>query len=107
MSDLLPTKVGETEVYIEVSPSYGAEDVSAVDSVVGRAEDAFERARQTIVQVAESLTSAVRHMDAALTPDEFTLEFAIKFGGEGQVILTKLTGEAQITVSLTHRHRRE
>jgi len=68
------------------------------------ARDAFERARTTVTSVAKSMVEAVRELDRKVTPDEFTLEFAIKFTAEGNALVAKAAAEANLKITMKYVH---
>lgn len=106
MSEIIEAKVNGKIIYIETELMPGSEEVSAGRKALGEVENAMLQARDTIVGVAESLFSSVKAIDQALTPDEFLLEFAIKFTAEGQVVVAKSGAEAGIKVAMTYRHEK-
>lgn len=106
MSEIIEAKVNGKTIYIETEFVPGSEEVSAAKKTMGEVENAMTQARETIISVAESLFSSVKAIDQALTPDEFLLEFAIKFTAEGQVVVAKASAEAGIKVALTYRHNK-
>jgi len=103
-TSIQPMRVGDQEVYVEIE-HYGEEEVAAVSKILDRVENAFEGVRQTIINMAQGVVSAIDELGEKGAPDEFTLEFSLKIGAEGQIILTKLGGEAQIKITLLHRHK--
>jgi hypothetical protein len=72
----------------------------------GRTEEAIEKLREvgdSIAEVCKSIQGAVAERLAQSQPDEFTLEFGVKIGGEGSVIISKVSGEASLKVTGTWR----
>ena len=66
---------------------------------VASAERRFSEVRALIVSCSYELAQAISEIPK---PDEVVAEFGIKFGGEAGVpMLTKVTGEAAIKVSIT------
>ena len=106
MTDLLevPLDTGAS-VLVEVGPSEvprgdGLVLASNIPGVVGRAavslEDALDRLEPVVKALAARLTSA--------GPDEMSVEFGIKLGGETGVILAKGTAEVNFKVAMSwHR----
>jgi hypothetical protein len=102
MAKLLPISIDGEIVYVEVEAAYGSEQTSAVDQVLDRAEDAFERAKVTITSVSKSIVGAILALDKAVTPNEFELQFAIKFTAEGNAVLASAAAEATLNVTMTY-----
>jgi hypothetical protein len=105
MSKLLQTSVDNQMLYIEVD-SYGTEKVGVrPEEVLEKTRDAFERAKATISSITQSMVSTVQSMSDTVRPDEFELEFAIKFNAEGQVVLAKAAAEASLKVTMTYKKK--
>ncbi len=107
MSDIIPVEVDDQTIYLEVDQRFGSEETSAIGKTIDVAQDAFEHARTTIITVAKSMVGAVRQLDQSMAPDEFELEFAIKFNAEGQAILAKATAEASLKIVMTYKHKED
>jgi hypothetical protein len=101
----VPVQVGETTVYIEMSSGSGAGEEHTSGGAIGRVQDSFERAKQTIVNLSSEMVRAVRSIDQALTPNEFTLEFGVKFTIDGNVVIAALSSEATLNVKLVYQHK--
>lgn len=102
----LKVNIGGEVVYFEVEPTFGSEKTSAMSTALERAEDAFERAKKTVTSIASSMVSDLQKLDQKITPDEFTLEFAIKFTAEGNVMVTKVGNEANFKISMKYNHNK-
>ncbi len=102
MSDL-SVQINGQEVLIEVEPVYGSE-YTGVGDVVEHAQDAFERATTTITNVSQSMVRAVRSLGGENRPNEFSLEFGIKFKVDGSVMIASTSGEATLTVKMVYQH---
>lgn len=102
MPELIPVQLDEVTVFIESSRSYGSEETSAVDKVAGRIEDSFDTAQTAIVAMAEKFITSVNGMREATKPDELAVEFAIKFSAEGNVVVTKIGGEATFKITMKY-----
>jgi hypothetical protein len=102
MSDLI-VQINGQEVLIETEQDYGSE-YTGVGEVVGRAQDAFERATTTISNVSKSMVSTIRSLKGENRPNEFSLEFGIKFKIDGSVVLASSSGEATLTVKMLYKH---
>ncbi len=104
MAETIPVTIEGKTIYIEMDAAYGSEETSpgALDHLTS----AFDRARETAVAVASSMTSAIRAMDEALTPDEFELEFGIKFKVDGTVVVASIGTESTLTIKMLYRHKK-
>ena len=102
MAELLVATVDNHPIYIEAEPTYGSEQTTSLDEAVERAGDALEQARTTIVSVATSMVGAVTDLANATQPNEFTLEFAIKFNAEGRAIVAKASAEANLKITMKY-----
>lgn len=99
-----PMLIGNREVYVEIE-QYGEEEVTAANRVLSQVENAFEAVQYTIINVSKSIVSAIDELGEKGAPDEFKIEFSLKIGAEGQIILTKMAGEAQLAITLVHRRK--
>jgi Trypsin-co-occurring domain 1 len=102
----LSVQINGQEVLIEAEPVYGSED-TGVGDVVEHAQDAFERATKTISNVSKSMVQAVRSLQGENRPNEFSLEFGIKFKVDGSVMIASTSGEATLTVKMMYKHSPE
>lgn len=106
----LPIDVNGNTIYIEAEatqvvgsqPTFGG-----FDRVLKEAPDTFVHAQQTVKSIAVGMVSAIKEIHKTLAPEEFQIEIALKFTAEGNVVLTKLGGEAQILIHLTYRQSDE
>jgi Trypsin-co-occurring domain 1 len=106
----LPINVNGNTVYIEAEATQvvGSQPTSGgFDRVLKEAPDTFVRAQQTVKSIAVGMVSAIKEIHTKLAPEEFEIEIALKFTAEGNVVLTKLGGEAQIMIHLTYRQSEE
>jgi len=106
MSKPLPVKIDGQTVYFEVETASGFEEVGVPDDMLDKAEDAFDRTKDIVVSIAKGMVGAIRTLDEKLTPDEFSMEFAVKLSGEGNVIVTKVGAEANFKISLKYVHKK-
>lgn len=105
MSEIISTVVNGKEIFVEVERRYGSENTTSLDDALSKTGNAFELAKDTITGVTESVIGAIQAMDRAITPEEFTVEFAIKFSAEGQAILAKASAEANLKITLSYKHK--
>ncbi|SRR5579885_385132 len=106
----LPVDINGVTVYVEVEATQivGSQPTSAgLDKVLKEVPDTFAHAQQTVKSIAAGMVSAIREIRKDLSPQKLEIEIALKFTVEGKVILTKLSGEAQILVHLTYRQKNE
>ncbi len=108
MAGTIISYVDGQPVYIEVSTesetsrvTRGGDPVKAI----GKVEDALDTAKDTILNVARKMITAVRTADQSITPDDFELTFSIKFTAEGQAVIAKATGEASLQVKMIYKHK--
>jgi hypothetical protein len=107
-------------LYMPLSRDEGAHLVAEVDSVdlegvelvaddgsghltkaVGSLAEAFDKLEPALGMIVSRLRSAARQ------PDEITVDFGLKLGGEAGLVFAKGTVEANIAVSVTWKHRTE
>jgi Trypsin-co-occurring domain 1 len=101
----IPVTIEGKNLYIEVEPQYGSEATSAHGTPTARIDQAFENAKESIIAVCQSMVDTVRKVDTAVTPDEFSLEFGIKFKADGTILLASVSTEASLTVRMTYKHK--
>ena len=108
MSDrLIPLRLGDVEVFVEVSPGVGSESTSTVADAAARLSESFARSQQAIVEMAVSTADMVRKATSrGARPDELVLEFGLRFSAQGHVIVASVAGEATLTVRLAYDGRR-
>lgn len=107
MANLLEVNVDGTTVYIEAESRYGSEGTTTSKEAIEKAQEAFERAQDTVASVSSSMVRAIKKLDKAVTPNEFQIEFALKFTAEGKAVLTKVGGEATLTITMTYKHDKD
>lgn len=106
MSTAIQVLVDDTPIFIEVEEAQvrGSERTSARD-VGARVQDAFERAKQTIVHISSSMVQTIQALGQATIPDEFTIEFGIKFKVDGTVFIASSSTEAALKVKMVYRNK--
>jgi hypothetical protein len=101
-AQLIPVRVGDIEIQVEAvvvagtQPTSGGKTGKAAETV----KDAFERAQETIIQVAKSTAEMIDRAGTAVRPDRVDVEFGLKFTASGGVIMAGVAGEASLTVTL-------
>jgi len=97
-------RIGETEILVETTAVAGTEQASAVDALQGKAVDAFEQAKDAIVEVAKMTVGMIGRLprSAVAQPSTVELEFALGFTVSGNVLLAGATANANLTVRLSY-----
>lgn len=101
----IPVTIEGQQLYIEIEPQYGSESTSTRGTSPAKLDEVFENAKSSIVAVCQSMVDTVRKVDAAITPDEFSLEFGIKFKADGSILLASVSTEASLTVKMVYKHK--
>lgn len=95
--------VGSLEVEVEAVPVVGTEATSGkVSKAAGSVLDAFGRAQETIIAVAQSTADMIDQSGAVARPDGVEVEFGLKFSASGGVIMAGASGEATLKVTLRY-----
>jgi len=101
---LLPIRVGDIEVLVETVELYGSEPTSALSAAQNRVSNAFDRAKEAIIQVAGSAISTIRaSAEQAGRPEKVELEFGLKFDVNGNIVLATGSAGASLTVKLSYQ----
>ncbi|RME35620.1 MAG: hypothetical protein D6793_07055 [Thermoflexia bacterium] len=90
-------------IYVEVTPSQqeGWREAGRPAEITRKAALEFERVMETVRTVACGFRDGLERLEEKTRPDEATLEFGLKLGGETDVAVVKASGEAAFKVSLT------
>lgn len=104
MAEIVPVTIQDQTIYIEMEATYGSEETSP--SALQQLTSAFDRARETAITVTSGMVSAIREMDQALTPDEFELQFGIKFKVDGTVVVASVGTESTLNIKMVYRHKK-
>jgi len=82
---LIPVRVGDVEIEVEAVPVTGTEPTSGrAAKAAGNVLDAFARAQDTIVAVAESTAQVIDRAGTAARPDRLQVEFGLSFSVSGR-----------------------
>jgi hypothetical protein len=102
---VIPTQVGSLELLVEVTQVAGSEPTSAkLDRAHGVVVGAFDRVQESIIAVAESTVSTIKHLASRAThPDEIEVKFGLTFTAQGNVVVAGAAGEASLEVTMTYR----
>ena len=92
------------KIYIETdTKSFGSDSAvvpaSSKQKVIQKAKDYLSDSVQQIKTFAEILSSSILNSDWC--PDEFELDFSVKFSADASIIISRLNTEANIGVKLT------
>jgi hypothetical protein len=91
------------DLLVETTPVAGTEPTSALGDATDRVVDAFDRARQAIVEIAASTADVIgKAADRGAHPDHLEVEFGLKISAKGNVIVAGASGEATLRVKLTY-----
>ena len=100
-SQLIQVRVGDTEIQVEAVVVAGTQPTSTkAAKAAGTVLDTFDRAQDTIIQVAKSTAEMINRTGTAVRPDRVDVEFGLKFTASGGVIMAGVSGEASLTVTL-------
>ncbi|GEM_PF-553698 len=118
MTDILTSYVDGQPVLIEIESAYnptrslegsgaarGFDASGTTTKALGSMTDALDSAKATILNVAHKMVTAIRADEPNLAPDEFELQFNLKFNAEGKAIIAKISGEASLSVKMTYRRK--
>jgi hypothetical protein len=101
---VMPVRVGDVELLVEVSPVVGSEPTSKLDRAQDAVADAYERAQAAIVAVASSTVDVIGAMGTrAVRPEQVEVTFGLKFSAQGNVVLAGASGEATLEVKLVYQ----
>ena len=99
-SRVITVRVGDTEIQVEAVVVAGTEPTSgAAGRAAGNVLGAFDRAQETIIEVAKSTAQMIDRAGAAARPDRVDVEFGLKFSASGGVIMAGVAGEASLKVT--------
>lgn len=100
---MLLVRAGDVDLLVETVPVAGSESTSRLPDASGRVVDAFDRARDAIVEITSSAADAIQRMgQRAVRPDQVEVEFGLKFSAQGNVIVAGTSGEASLVIKLTY-----
>lgn len=91
-------------VEVEVTRATGSQPTSGLGGrVLAEMPQAFEQLQRSLKNAVAAAVRAVHEVDTYLQPDEFEVEVALKLTAEGNVVLTKASGESLFSVRMTYR----
>ncbi|MEU2062390.1 CU044_2847 family protein [Streptomyces sp. NPDC013455] len=102
-SRILPTRVGDVELFVETIPVAGSESTSRLSDAGDRVVNAFDRARDALVEIAASAADAVHRLgQRAARPESLEIEFGLKFSAQGNVVVAGAASEASLLVRVVY-----
>lgn len=103
MGAVVPVRVGDGSILVETTVVAGSEPTSRASDAAGAVVDAFDAARDAIVDLATSTWEAIEEAGKrAARPAHVEVEFGLKFSAKGNVIVAGAAGEATLRVKLTY-----
>jgi hypothetical protein len=103
VSRILPIRVGDVELFMETVPVAGSESTSRLSDAGDRVVDAFDRARDALVEIASSAADAVHRLEQrAARPESLEVEFGLKFSAQGNVVVAGASSEAALVVRVVY-----
>ena len=95
----------ETNIKIELADSAFAggddplvENVASGGKVIKKAKDFLDSSLEQINIFSNSIAHSIKN--SKYCPDEFELEFAVKFGADAGIIISTVSTEANVTVKM-------
>jgi Trypsin-co-occurring domain 1 len=101
-SQLIQVQVGDIEIAVEAVTVAGTQPTANPAKAAEKVREAFDRAQETIVQVAKSTAQMIDRAGTAARPDRVDVEFGLKFSASGGVIMAGVAGEASLKVTLSY-----
>lgn len=96
---LIPIRIGDIEIMVEVAPIAGTEATSG-RTTRANVVAAFNRAQDAIVEIARSTTEIVDRAGETAPLDRLEVEFGLRFSASGEVIIAGVASEATLRVTL-------
>ena len=99
------TMEDNSKLYIETAGPTLAEDedplmtpAASGDGVVRRTEDLLKKSFTQIKNFSDNIAVSIR--SSAVCPDEFELEFGVKFAADAGIVISSLSSEANVTIRM-------
>jgi hypothetical protein len=89
---------GDDTVVVEADAPTGMVRVARPDEIVGRAAESLMDSMRRVRRVAETIVEEVSRMPRQ--PEQLTVQFGVKLGGEAGAVIVKATGEANFLFTL-------
>lgn len=98
---LLPVRVGDVELLVEVTPIAGSQQTSRLSDASGRVVDAYQQAQEAIIALSGSVADTVARLgQQAVRPDRVQVDFGLQFTASGSVFVASTSGQASLQVSI-------
>ncbi|MFN8097374.1 MAG: CU044_2847 family protein [Dermatophilaceae bacterium] len=99
---LVHTRIGDTDVWVSAVQTPGTQQTAG--SAADRLVDAFDKARDVMVELGGKVADAVETMAArGAHPDEVSVEFGLSISTEGSIIFAAASAEASLAVTVTYK----
>ena len=99
------TMADNSKLYIETTGfmSSGSEDpllvpAASENSVVKRTEELLRKSFTQIKDFSDSIAASIKN--STVCPQEFELEFGVKFSADAGIVISSLSSEANITIRM-------
>ena len=105
-SDVIPVRLGETEVLVETTRLAGTEPTSRASTAADSVTSTFDDAQQTILELAAKTAATLeRARERSARPDRLTVEFGLRVSANGNVIIAGASAEATLRVTISYGSR--
>lgn len=101
-----------TKIYIEAVDYQILDDVDSLmmpvaseEKIIEKAKDYFENSIEQIKNFSNSVAKSIKDID--MCPDEFEMEFAVKFSTDVGVIISSIGAEANLSVKMKWKKTKE
>lgn len=101
-----------TKIYIETIDYTILDDedslmvpVASEEKIIKKAKDYLENSMQQIKNFSNSVAKSIKDLD--ICPDEFEMEFAVKFAADAGIIISSIGTEANLTVKMKWNKTKE
>lgn len=102
-ANVVPIEVGGLPLLVEVTTVAGTEPTSKAGDASEKVLDAFERVKDTIVEMAVSTKEVLdKTVGRAVRPDQLQVQFGLNISANGNVIFAGASASASISVTLTY-----
>jgi hypothetical protein len=101
-ANVLPIRLGDDEVLIEVVQVAGTQNTARPSDAAAKVLDAFETVKQTIVDMAVSTQDVINRTIESARPDTLEVKFGLNISAHGNVIIAGGSASASISVTLTY-----
>jgi hypothetical protein len=100
-SRLIPVKIGDASVLVEVAVIAGSEETSS--GMTDRINAGYEHLETVILQMSESIAETIGKLrDRAAAPARVDVEFGLKFTAKGTVFVAEASGESAVKILISY-----